>query len=142
MSWNLTPEEVLNRWVDTNKPQEDDEVLLTFCTDTMDIINEKVENIDDRIILDPALLRKIYRIASAMIQRAWGSYYERISSYSWGAGPHNESFSKDPTSKQGLFLENWELNELLPKETSKPVRIWAVASQSIPRPNFDITGKW
>lgn len=113
--WEVTAEDVLNRWVHGEAPYEDDVVFLTMLEDAVGLIDQEFPDLNSRIPNEKFLSSTIKRVTAKIIQRAMAADYSTFTSVSNTDGPFGSSKSKESTSKQGLFLDDTDYADLLPK---------------------------
>jgi len=114
LTW-VSPTDVLNRWTGTDdKPDTDDTVFTTLIEDAQVLIQTRFPNIQDRIDDNKLNTTLIKIVVSAMVQRAYQTIQNGLSSYSYGTGPFSESGSFSTPDKRGLYLTQDEIDLLTP----------------------------
>lgn len=114
--WEVTAEDVLNRWSRTSEePDIEDPVFLTLLQDAVELIQDEFPDLESRIPNEKSLPSKIKRVTAKIIQRAMSADYSSWISVSNTDGPFGSSRSKESSSRQGLFLDDDDMEDLLPK---------------------------
>lgn len=124
--WEVTTEDVLNRWVDGEAPYEDDAVFITMLDDAQNLIRDEFSNLDERLLTEPYLLSKIKQVTAKIIQRAMRADFSGFSSQQQTEGPFGKSVSKAASTKQGLFLDSDDKATLSPKGSSVGIQVISV----------------
>lgn len=121
--WEVTVDDVLDRWVNTEAPESDDRVFLTMLEDAQGLIRDEFNDLDERMVKEPFLLSKVKQVTAKIIQRAMTADYSSYVSVSNTEGPFASSKSKESKTKQGLFLDSDDIDKLTPKGSEGGIKV-------------------
>lgn len=113
MSWT-TPANVLSRWVGTNAPAEASPILLELIADAEDEILRHFPNIQTRITSAALPVRRVQRVVSDVVRRAYQMGGDYRLSYSEATGPFSHSASFGADTPRVVRLTSEEIAMLAP----------------------------
>lgn len=116
MKW-ATPADVVTRWTGSEAPDEDDATIGVLVEDAEEIILGKYPNIDTRIKNGSLGVRTVIIVIAGMVQRAYQSRQDGLTSYSNGVGSFSESGAYGDM-RRGLYLTRDEISYLAPNLTA------------------------
>lgn len=114
MTWTQ-PVDIINRWMGGGEPNVDDPKLLVFIEDAEDAILSIYPEIQSRIDDDSLPITRIKRVTARIIERAWKTAGNPLSSFSRSVGPFSESGSFSNESKKHISLSAEDIADLAPK---------------------------
>lgn len=141
MSW-VTPQEVLNRFIDADKPDVTDAVLLTLIEDVEDAVLEIFPNLQSRIDAMAIPLARVKRVVSQVVIRSWKISQEYRASYSEASGPfsHGAGYGSGEAGK-GIRLTDDEIKSLSDRKKAGIIMVsTAPNAHSHARPWAYVTG--
>lgn len=112
MALNITPRDILLRWVGDNKPiSEDDETFVELFNDALEIINDKVPDIETLVSNGVVSLSTVKQVVVAMLTRFYSVAQEYRASYSETVGSfsHSGSYNNGGENAGVMRLNNDEL---------------------------------
>lgn len=115
MALNITPRDILIRWVGDNKPiSEDDETFIELFNDAIEIITDKVSDIEILVSAGKVSLSTVKQVLVAMLTRFYSVAQEYRASYSETVGSfsHSGSYSNGGENAGVMKLTRDELSLL------------------------------
>lgn len=112
MALNITPRDILIRWVGDNKPiSEDDETFIELFNDALEIIMDKVSDIEILVSAGKVSLSTVKQVMVAMLTRFYSVAQEYRASYSETVGSfsHSGSYSNGGENAGVMKLTRDEL---------------------------------
>lgn len=133
MAWSLNASDILILWKDQDtKPSIEDEAYLKTVNYARIILNQELDDIEERLLKEEDLLEILNYIASSAIQRAWEGDFSGRTSQSYTQGPFGTSWSKPTAVNNGIYFTTAELSQAAPKAKKGRVKVISMAM----RPDF------
>lgn len=113
-----TPNDVIKRWVGGDSPSEASPVLVEIIADAEDEILRHYPKIQVRIDSNELPLRRVQRVVSDVVQRAYKIAGDYRTSYSETSGPFAQSASYGSDTPRTVRLTADEVSMLAPQSDS------------------------
>lgn len=143
MTLNITPRDILVRWVGDNKPfTEEDETFVELFGDALEIIMDKVPDLETLVSAGRVSLSSVKQVMVAMLTRFYSVSQEYRSSFSETVGSfsHSGSYSNAGENAGVMRLTHDEL--LLLKGIDKDSKVGSVAWGHSYRSNIHCEDGW
>lgn len=121
----LTPADVISRWTGDDAPDLTDGVLATLTEDALALADYMFPTLSERVVKNEPPLRVVQMVLSGVIQRAFQTQNNGLTSFSYSSGPFSESgsFGGDHSEKGSIYFTTKEKETLSGKETSRAFKI-------------------